>query len=138
MNFTEYFALIYLVYAILIIRFYKGLLASLTYIDKLDNTNINELYRPFARLDKNNWSTVEIYLCAVFLLPLRILSLAVLLIPCYLVLTLGSFGLPLKQEWPSKRYEIVRKLVNFLASWYMVGSGFWSIKIHKVINNDID
>lgn len=96
MNLYEYVSLAYLLYAVFIIRLYKRLIANLSYIDNLDYNSLPELYRPFARYDKRNWNMLEIYFGAVVLLPLRLIGVGLLLIPCYLTLVIGSLGIPIK------------------------------------------
>jgi hypothetical protein len=125
----------FVIYAIVITRFYKNLIERLSFIDR-DYTDLPELYRPFSRTDYRNWSVLEIYLGAIFLLPWRLLGVFGLLIPCYGVIRIGSIGVPLKQEWPATRYRIVLAIVKFMTSGYMFFSGFWSIKVHRVLKHD--
>lgn len=96
MTTVEYLLLAYLAYAIFIIRFYKRLVAKLSYIDEIDISKLPEIYLPFARMDKKNWNMMEIYFGAVFLLPIRLVFIGLVLFPCYLILILGSFGVALK------------------------------------------
>jgi len=39
--------------------------------------NLDEKYKPFQRVDRENWILFEIYFCAIFLLPIRLVFIVV-------------------------------------------------------------
>ena len=99
-----YLSFVFLLYSISITRFYKNLLNKCKKVHDRDFSGIDDMYKPFVRYDYKNWSHLEIYLGAIFLLPMRLSMIFISLMICYLALWIGSIGVPLKQEWPRARY----------------------------------
>lgn len=96
MELSEIFIIIFLVYSILIIRFYRNLLIRCKRLYDRDFKELPESYEPFIRYDYKNWNHFEIYFGAVFLLPLRITLVIASLLSCYISLWVGSIGVPLE------------------------------------------
>jgi hypothetical protein len=86
---------VWALYSVLIVRFFKRMLAKLRRNDR-DYSTLPEEYQPFIRYDYRNWSHLEIYFGAIFLLPIRLLGVALTLIPCLIILRVGSLGMSLK------------------------------------------
>jgi len=47
---------------------------KLKFTEKLD-PNLEQRFKPFERFDREKWNIMEIYFCAVFLLPIRLLTI---------------------------------------------------------------
>lgn len=60
-----------------------------------DNQSIDDVedkWKPFVRYDRKNWSLCEIYFCAVFILPIRLIIFFVILIFISILSCFFSFG----------------------------------------------
>lgn len=66
---------VFILWAVFIIRFmHKMIFKQFKYLEKRD-PNIEERFKPFERIDRDKWNIMEIYFCAVFLLPIRLLTI---------------------------------------------------------------
>jgi len=95
MDISGTYTIIFLIYSILIIRFYRSLLIRCKRLYDRDFHELPESYEPFIRYDYKNWNHFEIYFGAVFLLPIRIALVIASLLCCYISLWVGSIGVPI-------------------------------------------
>jgi lysophosphatidylcholine acyltransferase / lyso-PAF acetyltransferase len=122
-------AICYLVYAVLIVGYFKNLMQSLKFTEKLD-PHLPEKFKPFERHDRANWRMWEIYAGALVLLPLRV----VLTILLYSVACSSTFifGLGVGDHWPKGRYAIIKWIVSSLTRIKLFICGFYYIEIKRI------
>lgn len=80
---TWIFIALPILYTLWIISFMNNLIYYKLKVLQESVENIQEEHKPFERLDRKNWKIWEIYFCAVFLLPIRM----VLVIAAFLPIT---------------------------------------------------
>ena len=59
---------------------------------KYRDPNIDELYKPYERRDFAKWNKFEIYFCAIFLLPVKLIILSISCIIYYIFLRIVHLG----------------------------------------------
>ncbi|KRW98563.1 hypothetical protein PPERSA_00055 [Pseudocohnilembus persalinus] len=103
------------------------------YTEKLD-PNIKENHKPFERYDRKNWNLVEIYLGAIFLLPIRTIAIV------FFMLLLGVFCKVIgvqstleqaRTEMSSFQRYSIRGFVYFVTRIILISSGFYYIGVKK-------
>jgi uncharacterized MAPEG superfamily protein len=144
--FNMIFCIIFAIYAIFIVSFFRKIIASLKWAEN-PIPGVTELHKPFERQDRNNWNLFEIYFGAIFLVPIRLIFIIITLLLCLSCQLIGAYGMSylffqvyfhiflgmkLTDEWDPKRHRITKFLVNFLARVYMFLSGFYYIKKTRV------
>jgi lysophosphatidylcholine acyltransferase/lyso-PAF acetyltransferase len=87
-----YLAGLYLIYAIVVVRFLNTLLFKKLKFTETRDPELPENWKPFERYDRKNWRISEIYFGALFLLPIRLLIMVIALCFAFFVfLIAGKF-----------------------------------------------
>lgn len=104
------FLFFYAIYSILILKWlYKILNQDLSFFYGITPESLPEKYQPFARFDRHQWNHLEIYFCAIFLLPIRLTLTMIFIIIYYLIIVLCGL------IWPNynKQTRIQRTIIQF-------------------------
>lgn len=78
--FWEIFLALYIIYAIFIVRYINRLITVDLKFTEFCDPNLPAKYLPFQRYDRKNWNLIEIYLGAIFLLPIRLFLIVISLL----------------------------------------------------------
>ena len=110
MNWLYILGGIVFLWAVFIIRFMHNLIfKKLKFTEKID-PNLEQRFKPFVRFDREKWNIMEIYFCAVFLLPVRALSIfgGMVILVGVLNLVVGTKKNAHLREYPRFQRFIVR------------------------------
>lgn len=134
------FFIMFLSWTIFIVKFFnKFINKDLKFTETLD-PNIDQLHKPFERYDRKNWCLPEIYLCAIFLFPLRIIvffsAMIFLWIFHFIVRTNKVSNIQL--EFPFWRRISTRFVSSMVARILLFSAGIYHIKVHKRNIQDYD
>lgn len=93
---------------------------------------------PFNRLEAANWNHLEMYLCAVFLLPIRLVIVAGSLLLCTLACWVFTRGVDTKQPLSWLRRILISCFCSSCSRFLMLGAGFWHFDERRVRLWDFD
>ena len=124
------FIFFYSIYSILIFKWlYKSLNQQLSFFYDRD-PNLPENYKPFERFDRKKWNHFELYFCAIFLLPIRVLMMIIFTISYSLVIKICNLIWKSTLEQTPVQRWIIRTGGNLLARGILFCAGFYYIS-HK-------
>lgn len=118
-------------YALFIVRYLNKLIfKDLKYLSE-PMPGFKDEFKPFERNERAKWNLPEIFLCAIFLAPFRLISLVVII--SSLAMTSKLLGIrELKQaleELPSWKRFLIRKNLNFVGWGINFACGFMYMKV---------
>jgi lysophosphatidylcholine acyltransferase/lyso-PAF acetyltransferase len=128
----------WLIYAVFIVRLVRNQLTKgLKYIIN-ENKEFAEKYDPFRRKDISKWSHFEIYFCALFLLPLRIILFLVSTASCCLLIRIFLIGCKNYDQISFIRKLLIKSSSQILARSCLYSFGFYYINHVKVDISSLD
>jgi 1-acyl-sn-glycerol-3-phosphate acyltransferase len=100
---------------------------------KLPIDNLKDEWKPFTRFDRNNWRELEIYLGAIFLLPIRfaLTTLAVMTLATVCYLLRYDSAAKANTEFPYYKRLAVRITARLSARTILLFSGFYWISTKR-------
>jgi len=136
--FLTIFLILWGIYAVYIVRYMRQLMDS--YIEdykKLDPALPKE-YTCLSRDDMHRWNRLEIYFCAVFLLPLRIAQFFGTIIIMGILIRLTVGDKPANADQSVFTRKVVKSVLNIFSVSLMTSFGYFNVKKVKLNLCDVD
>jgi lysophosphatidylcholine acyltransferase/lyso-PAF acetyltransferase len=108
------------------VRWLNSLFSKGIQIGLLDHKK--EEYGPFARNDIKKWNKLEMYLCAIFLLPIRIMGCIAALAVCSILSKIVIAGQDTNNELSPMRRFILNRIMPLTARTILWWAGFLWVK----------
>ncbi len=106
--YLEVFLLIILsIWAIIITSILREIIFKKLKFTEYKDNNLKDQFKPFERYDRENWNIKEIYLCAIFLLPIRITCLVSIMIITRIVQFILKMPSKINQEYTLPKWKFV-------------------------------
>jgi len=132
------FFTIWLIYAVMILRFVRKQLGpGLDYIRKEDQEFANK-YDCFRRKDIHKWNHFEMYFCAVFLLPIRVVYFFASASLLLLFVRLGQAVIPDSPKFAVLKRKTLKNIARFFSRSGLYGCGFFSVVYKSLKISDLD
>jgi len=129
---------IWLIYAILILRFVRKQLGPGLDFIRNEDPEFAKKYDCFRRKDIDKWNHSEIYFCAVFLLPLRIAYFFVSASILLAFVRLGEAIIPDSPKFALFKRKYKTAVARFFSRSGLYACGFYSVEYKSLKISDLD
>lgn len=121
---------IWTAYAVFIVRYLNKIIKKDYKYLTVPMPQFKEEYKPFERTERKKWNLFEIYVCAIFLSPFRLVSIVFII--STLAITCKLLGIKhinqAQEELPRWKRYLIAKNLNFVGWGILFASGFMSVK----------
>jgi len=129
---------LWVVYAYFIVKFVRGQINSFLRLANKEDSTTAEKYDCFRRKDFNKWNHLEMYFCAVFLLPIRVAQFVSSVLLGAIITKILSIGVSSTRPASPGRVAITKSVLQALARSCLFAMGFYHIDYKKINISDID
>ncbi|KAL4464326.1 hypothetical protein ABPG72_017112 [Tetrahymena utriculariae] len=117
-------------YAVFIVRYLNRIIKKDYNFLTVSMPQFKEEYKPFERTERKQWNLLEIYICAIFLAPFRLLSIVFII--STLAMTCKLLGIKhmsqAQDELPRWKRFLIAKNLNFVGWGINFACGFMRVK----------
>jgi len=128
----------WLIYAVFIIRLLRNQLTKGVKYIVNENQEFAEKYDPFRRKDIAKWNHFEMYFCALFIFPFRVILFLVSTISCCVFIRIFLIGTKNYDEISFIRKILIKSSSQILARSCLYSFGFYWIKHVKLDISSVD